>query len=111
MNTFLAGQDCPIIDPPELETALHFLEIFTNLDDEFNRIDLVNTGLFDLDHPETAQQLDLPGAIRAIKSKIQLAKTVLRWVDDNRYYLNCDDLVTAETLTIEQPNKTHPTFT
>ncbi|MBE9065247.1 hypothetical protein IQ260_01095 [Leptolyngbya cf. ectocarpi LEGE 11479] len=87
MNTFLANQDCPIIDPPELETALHFLAIFTNLEDEFNRIDLVNTGLFDLEHLETAEQLDLPGALRAIKSKSRLAKNVLRWVDDNRYSL------------------------
>ncbi|MEA5464175.1 hypothetical protein [Leptothoe sp. PORK10 BA2] len=93
MNTFLAGQDYPIIDPPELETALHFLGVFTNLEEEFNRIDLVNTGLFDLDHPETAQQLDLPGAIRAIKSKSQLAKNVLRWVDDHRYSLNSEELM------------------
>lgn len=96
MNTFLAGPDCPIIDPPELETALHFLAIFTNLEDEFNRIDLVNTGLFDLEHPDTAQQLDLPGAIRAIKSKTRLAKNVLRWVDDNRYSLNSEELVSIE---------------
>ncbi len=96
MNTFLAGPDCPIIDPPELETALHFLVIFTNLEDEFNRIDLVNTGLFDLEHPDTAQQLDLHGAIRAIKSKSRLAKNVLRWVDDNRYSLNSEELVSIE---------------
>ncbi|MBT9317014.1 hypothetical protein [Leptothoe spongobia] len=98
MNTFLASQDCPILDPPELETALHFLGIFTNLEDEFNRIDLVNTGLFDLEHPETAQQLDLTGAIRAIKRKSQLAKNVLRWVDDNRYSLNQQALTETETL-------------
>ncbi|MEO0350880.1 MAG: hypothetical protein AAF282_12630 [Cyanobacteria bacterium P01_A01_bin.15] len=98
MNTFLAGNDCPIIDPPELETALHFLAIFTNLEEELNRIDLVNTGLFDLEHPDTAQQLDLPGAIRAIKSKSQLAKNVIRWVDDNRYSLNSEELAGAEKL-------------
>ena len=92
MNTFLVGPDCPILDPPELETALHFLTIFTNLEDEFNRIDLVNTGLFDLEHPETAQQLDLTGAIRAIKNKSQLAKNVLRWVDENRYSINGQEL-------------------
>lgn len=100
MNTFLAGQDCPILDPPELETALYFLGIFTNLEDEFNRIDLINTGLFDLSHTETAQQLDLPGAIRAIKSKSQLAKNVLRWVDDNRYSLSTDEFIRTESLTI-----------
>lgn len=87
MNSFLAGDNCPIIEPPKLETALHFLTIFTDLEDEFNRIDLVNTGLFDLDHAETAQQLDLPGALRTIKQKSQLAKNVLRWVDDHRYSL------------------------
>ncbi|MEM6255410.1 MAG: hypothetical protein AAF821_21050 [Cyanobacteria bacterium P01_D01_bin.156] len=98
MNSFLAGSNCPIIDPPELETALHFLEIFTNLEDEFNRIDLVNTGLFDLEHPETAQQLDLPGAIRAIRHKSKLAKDVLRWVDDNRYSLNSENLIETSLL-------------
>ena len=98
VNTFLAGQDCPILDPPELETALHFLGIFTNLEDEFNRIDLVNTGLFDLEHPETAQQLDLPGALRAIKSKSQLAKNVLRWVDDHRYSLKSEELLSKTPL-------------
>lgn len=98
MNTFLAGPDCPILDPPELATALHFLIIFTNLEDEFNRIDLVNTGLFDLEHPETAQQLDLTGAIRAIKSKSQLAKSILRWIDDHDHHLNDAELSTQETL-------------
>lgn len=98
MNTFLSGPDCPILDPPELSTALHFLSIFTNLEDEFNRIDLVNTGLFDLEHPETAQQLDLAGAIRAIKSKSQLAKSVLRWIEDNDDYRNNPELSTQETL-------------
>lgn len=72
--------------------------IFTNLEDEFNRIDLVNTGLFDLEHPETAQQLDLTGAIRAIKSKSQLAKSVLRWIDDNDYHLNNAEPASQETL-------------
>ncbi len=96
MNTFLASQDCPILDPPELETALHFLTIFTNLEDEFNRIDLVNTGLFDLEHPDTAQQLDLTGALRAIKNKSQLAKNVLRWIDNNRYSLSSKELVEPE---------------
>lgn len=95
MNSFLAGDHCPIIDPPELETALHFLAVFTNLEDEFNRIDLVNTGLFDLEHPDTAQQLDLPGAIRAIRHKSKLAKNVLRWVDDNRYSLSREELLEA----------------
>ncbi|MEM1254161.1 MAG: hypothetical protein AAGI69_17155 [Cyanobacteria bacterium P01_H01_bin.21] len=96
MNTFLAGPDCPILNPPELETALHFLTIFTNLEDEFNRIDLVNTGLFDLEHPDTAKQLDVAGALRKIKRKSQLAKTVVRWVDDNRYQLGCDELATKQ---------------
>ncbi|MEM7066119.1 MAG: hypothetical protein AAF572_23510 [Cyanobacteria bacterium P01_B01_bin.77] len=91
VNTFLANPDCPIIDPPKLETALYFLAIFTHLEDEFNRIDLINTGLFDLDHPETAQQLDLSGVLRTIKSKSQLAKNVLRWVDDNRYGLEQEE--------------------
>lgn len=100
MTTFLSGQEYPILDPPELETALHFLGIFTNLEDELNRIDLVNTGLFDLNHPETAQQLDLPGALRAIKSKSQLAKNVLRWVDDHRYSLNSEELLHKEPLKI-----------
>ncbi|MEM9805889.1 MAG: hypothetical protein AAF959_11460 [Cyanobacteria bacterium P01_D01_bin.56] len=93
MNSFLAGNHCPIIEPPELETALHFLEVFTNFEEEFNRIDLVNTGAFDLEHPETAEQLDLQGAIRAIRHKSQLAKNVLRWVDDNRYSLSREELL------------------
>ena len=97
MNSFLANDQSLIIDPPELETAIHFLTIFTHLEDEFNRIDLVNTGLFDLEHDETAQQLDLQGALRTIKQKSQLAKKVLRWVDDNRYSLESQTAVN-ETL-------------
>ncbi len=104
VNTFLAGPDCPILDPPELETALHFLTIFTNLEDEFNRVELVNTGLFDLEHSETAQQLDLTGAIRAIKHKSQLAKNVLRWVENNHYGLNSQELVELEPLAKPEPN-------
>lgn len=87
MNSFLAGNHCPIPNPPKLETAVYFLTVFTNLEAEFNRIDLANTGLFNLEHPETAQQLNLAGAIRAIRYKSKLAKELLRWVDDNRYRL------------------------
>ena len=99
VNTFLAGPDCPILNPPKLDTALYFLAIFTNLENEFNRIDLVNTGLFDLNHPDTAQQLDIAGALRAIRHKSQLAKTVVRWVDDNQYQFDCDELETTLSLT------------
>ncbi len=98
VNTFLANHNSAIIDPPELETALHFLAIFTNLEEEFNRIDLANTGLFDLDHPDTAQQIDLPGAVRAIKNKSQLAKNVLRWLEENGHVPESKGL--TETTTV-----------
>lgn len=101
MNTFLADPNFPILDPPELETALYFLTIFTNLENEFNRIDLVNTGLFDLDHPETAERLDLAGAIRAIRSKSQLARNVLYWMDEHCYSLTSEELAsTTENMSV-----------
>ena len=48
-----------MINPPNWEAALHFLDTFTRLEDELSRLELVNTGMFDLDHPETAAKLDI----------------------------------------------------
>jgi hypothetical protein len=79
-----------MINPPNWEAALYFLETFTQLEDEFSRIELANTGMFDLDHPETAQKLDLAGAIRAIKVKTRLAKEVVQWIAMNQHLLDAD---------------------
>jgi hypothetical protein len=77
-----------MINPPNWEAALYFLETFTQLEDEFSRIELANTGMFDLDHPETAQKLDLASAIRSIKVKTRLAKEVVQWIGMNQHLLD-----------------------
>ena len=77
-----------MINPPNWEAALYFLETFTQLDDEFSRIELAATGMFDLEHPETAEKLDLEGAIRAIKLKSRLARDIVAWIAENQHLLD-----------------------
>lgn len=79
-----------MINPPSWEAALHFLDTFTHLDDELSRLELANTGMFDLDHPETAEKLDLAGAVRAIKLKSRLAKEIVQWIKANQHVLESD---------------------
>ncbi|MEL6136362.1 MAG: hypothetical protein AAFR42_02970 [Cyanobacteria bacterium J06628_6] len=88
MNTLWSSQDKLMINPPNWEAALHFLETFTHLDDEFSRIELANTGMFDLSHAETAEKLDLEGAVRAIKLKSRLAKEIVQWIAENEHLLD-----------------------
>lgn len=72
------------INPPCWESALHFLDTFTYMDSEFGVIDLVATGMFDMSHPDTAAELDVVRAVRAIRHKSQMAKNIVRWVAENR---------------------------
>ena len=79
-----------MINPPSWEAALHFLDTFTRLEDELSRLELASTGMSDLDHPETAQKLDLEGAVRAIKLKSRLAKEIVQWINDHHHLLESD---------------------
>jgi hypothetical protein len=87
VNTLWSNEDSLMINPPNWEAALYFLETFTNLDDEFERIELASTGMFDLEHPETAEKLDVAGAVRAIKLKSRLARDILVWIAENEHLL------------------------
>jgi len=81
-----------MINPPNWEAALHFLDTFTRLEDELSRLELVNTGMFDLDHPETAAKLDIEGALRAIKLKSRLAKEIVQWINENQHLLESESV-------------------
>lgn len=84
MNTLWLANDELEIDPPNWESALHFLDTFTYLDSEFGLVDLAATGMFDLLHSATRQELELAKALRAMRQKASLAKLVLRWIIENR---------------------------
>lgn len=84
MNTMWTNNDELKINPPCWESALFFLDTFTYMDSEFGIIDLVATGMFDLSHPETAEELDLKKALRAIRQKTSIAKSIVQWVADNK---------------------------
>ncbi|MEO0455592.1 MAG: hypothetical protein AAF152_03285 [Cyanobacteria bacterium P01_A01_bin.114] len=88
MHTLLSTNQKLTISPPNWEAALYFLDTFTQLEDEFMRIELAASGMFDLDHRDTAASLDLEGAVRAIRIKSQLAKDVLRWVSEHKHVLD-----------------------
>ncbi len=87
MNTMWTNEDGLKINPPCWESAIHFLDTFTYMDSEFGIIDLVATDMFDLTHPSTAEELDLPKALRAIRQKSSLAKSVVEWIAENRDFL------------------------
>ena len=78
------------INPPCWESALFFLDTFTYMESEFGVVDLVSTEMFDLSHPGTAQELDLPKSLRAIRQKSAIAKQLLQWITENKSLL--DDL-------------------
>lgn len=88
------------INPPCWESAVYFLDTFTYLDSEFGIIDLVATEMFDLTHPGTAEELDLPKALRAIRQKISIAKSIVKWIAENRDLL--DDYPTELQSTTKQ---------
>ncbi len=85
-----------MINPPNWEAALHFLDTFTRLEDELSRLELASTGMFDLDHAETAEKLDLAGAVRAIKLKSRLAKEIIQWIKANRHVLEADSATSPQ---------------
>ncbi|MBE9059880.1 hypothetical protein [cf. Phormidesmis sp. LEGE 11477] len=84
MSTMRLVNDELEINPPNWESALHFLDTFTYLESEFGLVDLASTGMFDLSHPVTEQALDLPKNLRAIRQKASLSKLVLRWIAENK---------------------------
>ncbi len=98
MNTMWISNDELQINPPCWESALHFLDTFTYLDSEFGVVDLVATEMFDLSHPETAQELDLKRALRAIRHKSLMAKSIVRWMAENEELLDSKGAAEGESL-------------
>ena len=88
MNTMRTNEDGLKINPPCWECAVHFLATFTYMDSEFGIVDLVSTDMFDLTHPGTAEELNLPKALRAIRQKSALAKSVVKWIAENKDLLD-----------------------
>ena len=88
MNTLWTSNDELKINPPCWESAVYFLDTFTYLDSEFGVIDLVATEMFDLTHPGTAEELNLPKALRAIRQKTSIAKSIVKWIAENRDLLD-----------------------
>jgi hypothetical protein len=84
VNTMWTSDQALEISPPCWESALHFLDRFTYLDSEFGVVDLVTTGMFDLSHPETAEQLDLEKCLRTIRQKSSIAREIVKWIAENR---------------------------
>lgn len=85
------------INPPCWESALFFLDTFTYMDSEFGVIDLIATDMFDLSHPETAEELDLQKALRVIRQKSSISKSIIKWIAENKdllddypHHLRCD---------------------
>ncbi|MEO1685016.1 MAG: hypothetical protein AAFS06_17385 [Cyanobacteria bacterium J06631_12] len=76
------------INPPCWESALYFLDTFTYMESEFGVVDLVATDMFDLSHPDTAEELDLPKALRSIRQKSSIAKAIVQWIAENKDLLD-----------------------
>ncbi len=63
---------------------MYFLDTFTYLESEFGIVDLAATGMLDLSHPATAEELDLPRTLRVIRQKVSITKSILHWIASNR---------------------------
>jgi hypothetical protein len=90
VNTMWTTDNEIQLHPPSWESALYFLDRFTDMDAEFGIIDLVATEMFDLSHPATAEELDLKKALRAIRHKSSIAKSIIKWMAENEDPLNAD---------------------
>ncbi len=88
MNTMWANDEEVKINPPCWASALFFLDGFTYMESEFGVVDLVATGMFDLSHPATAQELDLARSLRAIRQKSSMAKLIVKWIAENKDLLD-----------------------
>ena len=88
MKTMWTSDDELNINPPCWESALFFLDTFTYMDSEFGIVDLVATGMFDLSHLETVEELDLKKALRAIRQKSLFAKSIVKWIAENKDLLD-----------------------
>ncbi|MEL6159431.1 MAG: hypothetical protein AAFR18_09455 [Cyanobacteria bacterium J06627_32] len=88
MNTMWTNNDELKINPPCWESALYFLDTFTYMESEFGVVDLVATDMFDLSHPDTAEELDLPKALRSIRQKSSIAKAIVQWIAENKDLLD-----------------------
>ena len=84
MKTMWTNNNALEINPPRWESALYFLDTFTYLESEFGIIDLAATGMLDLSHPATAEELDLPRTLRAIRQKVSITKSILHWIANHR---------------------------
>lgn len=84
MNTMWTSENGLEFNPPCWENAIHYLDTFTYMDSEFGIVDLVSTEMFDLTHPGTAEELNLPKALRTIRHKSALAKSIVKWIAENK---------------------------
>lgn len=84
MNTMWTNENEVMINPPCWTSALSFLDTFTYMESEFGIVELVSTGMFDLEHRATAEELGLAKTLRAIRYKSALAKGILRWIVENK---------------------------
>lgn len=105
MNTLLTNSQELKINPPRWETALYFLDIYTQLEAEFNQIELLLTDMFDLSHPETQEQLNPASAVRAIKMKASIAKEIIKWLSENKALLDETAIAPTKAPVLSQGRK------
>lgn len=87
MKTMWTNNETLEINPPCWESAMYFLETFTYVEAEFGMVDLAATGMFDLSHPATAEELNLTKALRTLRHKVSITKSILHWIADNKELL------------------------
>lgn len=75
------SSDLPFISPAKM---VDFLTVTLEMERELQSIEYAASGMFDLSHPQTLKQLELRQSVLTVYSKIEAARSMLRWLAANR---------------------------
>lgn len=64
--------------------TVYFLSVTLEMDREFQSIEYAASGMFDLCHTETLKQLELRRSVQTVNFKVQIARSMLKWLAANR---------------------------
>lgn len=70
-------------NPPSRSTLLYYLSATLEAEQEFQSIAYAASGMFNLSHPDTVQQLELEHALKTIQTKAEIARCMIQWIADH----------------------------
>ncbi|WP_416673905.1 hypothetical protein [Egbenema bharatensis] len=75
------------VEMPPRAKLLYYLDTTLEADREFAAIEYAASGMLDLTHPETLQELDLSIALKTIQCKAEAARKIIQWLADHPHHV------------------------